>query len=223
MAVHAGPDIVTDGLILHLDAANARSYPGSGTTWTDLSDRGNNLTTSNSPPFSTSNGGYFGFNGSSQSASRAGTLAGMNYNNFSVVVGFRSTTRKQYMALVGDDVNASGFSGYTTELSNGSPLMWSNNNTLGTTEKYDDGKWHIAAFTMKTGSNNCTIFVDGVSRVTGTLPTPSTANTSFLVASWGSSGYNYAGDIAFAQIYNRTLESAEVVNIYNALRGRFGL
>ena len=53
--------IVTDGLVLALDAADKNSYPGSGTTWRDMS--GNNITGSliNSPTFNTSNGGNFGF------------------------------------------------------------------------------------------------------------------------------------------------------------------
>lgn len=58
MSVYGGPKIVTDGLIVHLDAANTKSYPGSGTTWTDLSGNGNTGSLNNSQSFSSNNGGY---------------------------------------------------------------------------------------------------------------------------------------------------------------------
>jgi hypothetical protein len=57
MAFGNGPRIVTDGLVLALDAADRNSYPGSGTTWTDLTGNGQNFTLYNSPTFSSNNGG----------------------------------------------------------------------------------------------------------------------------------------------------------------------
>ena len=59
MAYRNGPKIITDGLVLCLDAAISKSYPGSGTTWHDLSGRGNNGTLINSPVYNTENKGYF--------------------------------------------------------------------------------------------------------------------------------------------------------------------
>lgn len=55
MAVYSGPEIVNSGLVLHLDAANSRSYPGSGTTWYDLTKNAKNAAFVNSPSFSSSN------------------------------------------------------------------------------------------------------------------------------------------------------------------------
>lgn len=57
MAFSFSPRAVTNGLILSLDAANTRSYPGSGTVWTDLSRSGINGTLTNGPTFNTANGG----------------------------------------------------------------------------------------------------------------------------------------------------------------------
>ena len=57
MAFNYSPKIVTDGLVLYLDAANRYSYPGSGTTWSDISRGGNNGTLVNGPTFSTDGGG----------------------------------------------------------------------------------------------------------------------------------------------------------------------
>ena len=57
MALAHSPHIVRDCLVLYLDAANTKSYPGSGTTWTDISGRGNNGTLTNGPTFSSDDGG----------------------------------------------------------------------------------------------------------------------------------------------------------------------
>jgi len=58
-----GPKIVTSGLVLALDAGNTKSYPGSGTVWTDLSGNGNTGTLTNGPTFNSSNGGSIVFDG----------------------------------------------------------------------------------------------------------------------------------------------------------------
>jgi len=63
MAFHYSPKTVTDGLVLLLDVGNPKSYPGSGTTWYDLSGNGNDGTITNAT-FSTAGGGSMTFNGS---------------------------------------------------------------------------------------------------------------------------------------------------------------
>ena len=64
MATDYNPSIVTDGLVLCLDAANTKSYPGSGTTWTDISGKGYDGTLTNGPTFSSDNLGCIVFDGS---------------------------------------------------------------------------------------------------------------------------------------------------------------
>lgn len=61
MSTHYNPKIVTDGLVLTLDAANQKSYPGSGTTWSDLSANDNDMTLYNGPGYVSDNGGYLSF------------------------------------------------------------------------------------------------------------------------------------------------------------------
>jgi hypothetical protein len=55
--------IVTNGLVLALDAADKNSYPGSGTTWRDMSGNNSNSTLTNSPTFNSANGGSIVFDG----------------------------------------------------------------------------------------------------------------------------------------------------------------
>ena len=63
MGAAAGPNVVEDGLVLALDAGNTKSYPGSGTTWTDLSGKDNNGTLTDGPTFNSANGGSIVFDG----------------------------------------------------------------------------------------------------------------------------------------------------------------
>ena len=66
MGLSHSPRIVTDGLVFCLDAANIRSYPGTGTTWTDLKG-GNEGTLTNGPTFSSDNAGSISTDGSNDS------------------------------------------------------------------------------------------------------------------------------------------------------------
>jgi len=66
--VNNSPSIITNGLILNLDASNASSYPGTGTQWTDLSGNNLNATLANGVTYRTSNGGYFQFDGINDAA-----------------------------------------------------------------------------------------------------------------------------------------------------------
>jgi hypothetical protein len=63
MGFYRGANVVTSGLVLALDAANTKSYPGSGTTWSDLSGNGNTGTLTNGPTFNSANGGSIAFDG----------------------------------------------------------------------------------------------------------------------------------------------------------------
>src|SRR6056300_758964 len=69
MAFAHSPKIVTDGLVLALDAGNPKSYPGSGTVWRGKSGNGNNGTLTNGPTFSSDNGGAIVFDGADDTVS----------------------------------------------------------------------------------------------------------------------------------------------------------
>ena len=64
MSTRYNPSIVRDNIVQYLDAANTKSYPGSGTSWTDISGKSNNGTLTNGPTFDSGNKGSFGFDGS---------------------------------------------------------------------------------------------------------------------------------------------------------------
>ena len=70
----ASPSVITTGLQLYLDAGNASSYPGSGTTWTDLSGNSRDGTLTNGPTYSGTNGGSIVFDGSNDYVQCTGSL-----------------------------------------------------------------------------------------------------------------------------------------------------
>ena len=86
MGLAHSPRIVTDNLIQCFDAGNVKSYPGSGSTWTDLGPRGINATINNSPTFSSNNNGLFVFDGSDENI---GSNLDVSWNNTnSVTISF---------------------------------------------------------------------------------------------------------------------------------------
>lgn len=223
MTLTHGPAIPTDGMVLSVDAANPRCYPGTGTTVTDLSGRGNTGTTSGNPGYSTLNGGKFTFNGSSQ-------LVGFgNSTTFQITVGtillwfnaantntsYRGllTKRQAWGLFVKDNILISYDWGIGTDRSTGV--------TVG------NGEWNHAAmsFTETTGtpSNNATIYLNGNPLLITTVTNLSQTNEVQIGAGGPTTSQFLIGDIACASIYNRVLQAAEIRQSFNALRGRFGV
>ena len=90
MSTRYNPSIVRDNIVQYLDAANTKSYPGSGTTWTDLSSSGNNVTLTNWPTYSSSTGG--GSGGGNGAAIRRTSGFSVTINNSGTVQGSTTDT-----------------------------------------------------------------------------------------------------------------------------------
>ena len=99
MAYHNGPTSVRDGLILCLDAANSKSYPGSGTTWTDLSENARTATLTSGPTFSSANGGSILFDGTDDIA-LVGTST-YTFNGGSVEIWTKLTSNNRNQGFLG--------------------------------------------------------------------------------------------------------------------------
>ena len=96
MATSYSPKIITDGLVLALDAGDIKSYPGTGTTWKDRSGNALNGTLLNSPTFSGANKGDFSFDATNESVSIAETsiLNLQTYNTFNRGINAVSKSRR---------------------------------------------------------------------------------------------------------------------------------
>ena len=113
MGFYRGPKIVTNGLVLYLDAANKKSYPGTGTTWTDLSGLGNNGTLTNGPTFNSANGGSIVFDGVDDYVSVANNSS-LNASTQTVSVWYYAQTisLSRSATILGKHDTAGSYNGY---------------------------------------------------------------------------------------------------------------
>jgi len=233
MGVSGGPDVIQDGLVLALDAADRNSYVGSGTSWRDLS--GNNYSGSlvNGPTFDSNNGGSIVFDGTDDYVSVPKQTAFVNATTFTLAAFIkRRLTNSLVICYQGADVNNDiSFSLWNDnfayfEVGNGSDSYGyiANNST----------NWQYLTMvfdgTQTGNSNRLKCYINGILLsviYNGTIPaTTSASNSIFSIGnSEALDPYkNYSdGNIANVQIYNRALSATEVTQNYNAIKSRFGL
>ena len=157
MAIKHSPRIVTDGLVAHYDAANTKSYPGSGTTWKDISGNGNDGTLTNGITYSSENGGVLVLNGTSDYVVTGSVMFNAN-SNFTFSMWFNSDDFSEQKALVADaDNSQSLFLRYNS----GIQVVNSNTAVLGsfTSSTLSTNTWHNVTVTRS--SNTYTLYVDG--------------------------------------------------------------
>ncbi len=231
MAFGNGPRIVTDGLILSLDASDKNSYPGSNTTWNDVSGNGNNGTLTNGPTFNSVNQGSIVFDGTN------------DYINFSDIFNFTSEsfTFSYWINLnnlttnqVGqgpivlykgayqsngyyDQINTAGGISFVTNQSGASQVTSTNTGIITTST------WYNISHTRN--GSSVRIYINGVdlTSTTATHVNPTTSTNVFRLANY-QNGYIYGNfKLSSFQTYNRFLSSSEVQQNYNAQKSRFGL
>jgi hypothetical protein len=234
--IHGTKPIVTNGLILHLDAANIRSYPGSGTTWADLS--GNNYSGSlvNGPTFNSANGGSIVFDGvddrvdsttlnivpnswtvgcwvintktSGVSVFVAKTGPSPNYDQ-NMLLGWTSTNASNRFYVSGKTTTGIYYSSCTSSFS---PSTSSIYNVVGTFDY---------------NTTTLSLYINGVLdniKIVGDVFTTGSNLPIQIGCSDGNSPSNFAkGTIYNTQVYNRALTATEIQQNYNATKGRFNL
>ena len=236
MAFNYSPKVITDGLVLYLDAANPKSYPGSGTAWGDLSRGGNNGTLVNGPTFNAGNGGSIVFDGVNdyistpiQNLNRPCTFSmWVNLNSLSGFQTFfgqdtsQSITRGRFYFQKGGATTGGiilNRVNFSIVLSDGGIVPVNSNNVIVTNIWYN----YTAVLTTTTLS----LYENGILQNTvndsNTFLTPNTTITL-------NSGYFNNGVVDYVKgksssflIYNRALSAQEVLQNYNATKTRFGL
>lgn len=226
MSVSGGPDIVENGLVLCLDAGNTKSYPGSGTVWTDLSRSGNNGTLTNGPAFSSNSGGAIIFAGDNDYALIT-TNAGLNFiNNLSLSSWFNISVLPGATEIAFIRKNDQ----WQLGLSNSSTIrcLIQTSGTSGWTAANDvaytfaTNTWYNMAMTYN--GTNMLIYVNGVlvknAVVTGTI---SATNNDVNIGRVPHIPSYLNGSISNCQIYNTALTQNQILQNYNATKGRFRL
>ena len=235
--------LVTDGLVLALDAANTVSYPGSGTTWTDLSGNSNNGTLINGPTYSSDDGGAIVFDGSNDFG-RINSFSSDSNSALSVFcwVYPKDLTTQQfggnYLNWIINKRNSDSDNSNSWQFNarNSYPvvMMWDNSGTeiapSGASQAVNSSlqlnRWYYVGF-VTDGVNGgfLNTYINESLNFSGTLTGNRGIETKPIdigKIGWGNA-FNWNGNMAQVSIYNRALTASEVLQNYNALKGRFGL
>ena len=204
-----GPNIVTDGLVLHLDAANTKSYPGTGTTWYDRSGKGANGTLTNGITWN--NKGWFELDGVNDGVDSIN----IPQNYVDLMIGMYSLgdtgTSLEMVFSKFDDYDKSLRTSYGIFRHSGLDSNdWNYQNT-----QYDftNGSLLTGDVNLK---NNWNIIRTVNQNSTFVSPFVYSISSDFY-------GRRYKGRIAFVLCYNRILSTQEVLQNYNATKSRFNL
>jgi len=236
MSFTNGPTIVTNGLVLALDAGDRNSYVSGSTTWIDLAGT-NNGTLTNGPTFNTGSGGSIVFDGVDDYVSLTNQIQFERTSSFSFNIWFNFTT-SGFMQLINNQ--NSGYVGY--ELAKGFPIAdavylvlgnpaTSNYLLVSITNPLTSNTWLNICSTYNGSSlasgvamylNGTTVGTTTIQDALGTQTTISNAPTLIGKRTPLTQG-PFKGNIASVQIYNRVLSPQEVLQNYNATKGRFGL
>ena len=225
---------VTTGLILYLDAGNLSSYSGSGTNWTDLSDRGNNGTLVGGVTYNSSNQGSLVFNGNSSGTTDsyvslpATTDFAFGSGDFTVEMWIYANSGNNVSTFISIN-SSSGYAALRLEnyLSNNLDAFHSSDGASHLIGKMSTSitanKWTHLVFSRING--NAKIYLDGVEKLSYALVGSLVASGNSRIGSLpGFTDRNHSGNIAITRIYKgKGLTSTEVTTQFDLLKSRFGL
>lgn len=231
-----GPDIVKDGLVLYLDAGSPNSFYSltAGTTWKDISGNGINGTLINEPTFNSSNGGNIVFDGTNDYANLGNSINFSTYTNgFTIgfwvrVLNTGQTNRYLFSKITNAGLDNQfsivyGYVGSTFELYGGAGGVGANQTIRTNSQIFvNDTNWHFLYYTVGATTIG---YLDGTARFTNTyasLTFVSSTNNNILSAFAPTTNYGNMS-VANVVLYNRILSATEVLQNYNATKGRFGL
>ncbi|QQO91899.1 structural protein [Flavobacterium phage vB_FspM_immuto_3-5A] len=220
MAEIHGPKVVRDGLVLNLDAADINSYPGSGTTWYDISGNSGTGTLINGTSFSSNS---IVFDGSNDYVNIPDSTALRLNGNFTISLWHRGITKTNNFPgplFKGNSVNVGGgYILYYTSVSNGTMAFKRENQQFGLTNAVNTFWSHI---TFTYNGTNVRGYLNGINTyLSGTVTFTTNTDSTSLQLGRGDQYGNAA--IANISMYNRALSAQEIQQNYNATKTRFGL
>jgi hypothetical protein len=226
MGIAYNTSIIMGDLSVYVDAANPRSYAGSGNTWYNLVT-GAIGGTMVGVGYSTLNGGYFNFTGSQYMTFASTPPVGQSTLSSTVeIVGYRNST-SGFEVMFGGGNTATNQAYYFGNRQNSSNFMMAySSNDLDTSTPTTNVAWnhYVATYDNATGRRvtyyNGALLGQNVSGVTNTSASVFTIGAFNLL---GTPAYHFNGRIAFTKIYNRALTAQEVLQNYHATKKRYGL
>ena len=225
MSTKYSPQIVTSGLVLALDAANKVSYPGTGTSWYNLSGTIQSGSLKNGPTFNGGNGGSIVFDGTDDYVS--GTTSGLVSSVISMDVWFNVNSSKTYSALMGSNATEK----YEMLIKSGGAIevSLSTNNYMQYNNILSLNTWTNIVVTAVSGTQwkmyKNGVYLGSPTSSAGTWQVSGTSISNFDLGRIRNdvATFAYSGNISTVKIYNRELTASEVLQNYNATKTRFGL
>ena len=220
MAVAYNPSIITDGLVLYLDAANLKSYSGSGTNVTNIFNSNYTGALNNGVGFSLNNNGVFTFDGSNDYISfLPNDIFNIGTGDFTLLAWHKTSNKSNYSTIMSlDDGNGTGYLLYTS-INSGVLRNWVAGVPKNGTIDICTGLWNLVGLTRNSGL--CTQYVNGVVDTTFTASGVLQISGRNLSIGQNAGYYYYNGNISIVQIYNRALSQQEILQNYNATKGRY--
>ena len=234
MALAHSPRIVTDGLVLCLDAGNTKSYPGSGTTWTDMSGNESHGQLNNGVGYNGSNGGALSFDGVNDIVETQ-TLSTQFLNTgltLSIVLFYDYKTSNDNVISWGNAAFNGTFYSWELRLRGLSVAEFSPGIGPGGTGaplrlSYDppiDWNGRIVCIDVTYVANGlATMYENGVSRATIDYTGVGTSDVTHTVRIGRGTDTYFPGNIYNVKLYNRALTASEIQQNFNATRSRYGI
>jgi len=220
-------NIVTDSLIFRVDAGDAASYGGTGTTWTDVVN-GNNGTINNGASYNSAQGGYFEFDGVDDQVD-FGQPAILESFPMSIDLWFyaeadndglitKGTTRGSASTRDWDITGAGANLGWF--VSNGSSYPVNVKDTYPSLNN-----WHHLSVSWDgtTGTNGAKMYLDGALFTEGTASATTYSTLRNIFVGGNRAGFYFDGRISMVKMYSKVLSAAEALQNYNASKDRYGL
>jgi len=230
MASETGPNIVTDSLILCLDAANTQSYPGSGTTWFDISGKNNSPTLINGPTFNSDNMGSIVLDGTNDMVefSPDGTITSNtvvlsgSYTASFLFFSSNNGSNNDQMWLCEKHNGGNGFSLYRYQDGNVCVRTMTGNRYSWSCPYRTKIKNKLCFLDFVSNGTTMEFYLNNVSQGTVT-PNDLTFNVNRLGSNRFSDNQALDGRFYNVRFYDRALTRSEINQNYNALKGRFSL
>jgi hypothetical protein len=248
MGLHRGPTVVTNGLVLYLDAANPKSYPKSGTMWNDLSGNNNNGTLINGPTFDSGNGGSIQFDGVNDRWISNNSIPSINFQ-------FNGEFTINTWCYINENTNVGYITSY--RLTDGNNVQYSgwglsqnNGRIVGTVGGYPSftfawrrvetsttdfnnlvfQKWSNIVYVNTGIIGEQKIYINGKNSTESTIDqrTPPytvnyTTNHRLIIGHDIDNEHPLNGNISHVSVYNRALTPSEILQNYNTIKGRYNL
>ena len=218
MSLGHGASIVRDGLVLHLDAANKKSYPGTGTTWSDLSGNGNNVTLANGVTYNSSNLGSLVFDGIDDYVSSVSIPNPNGQLTCEVIMKYSAKATYQNVF----------------DRSTSNPMFWirpsSQSNAIELNQSFLVSDLGYAtqiivatAIYRSDTTPGMQLYINGTLVKTTAAAQAVWPNPSTFTLFNRANSETFQGNVYSLKFYNRALSETEIQQNFNAARGRYGI